>query len=393
MSRNWPDYEAELRRIIQENRAEEAARAEAERQKRMSRRLSASLTLQTKGRWFCEACNRWHPDPKEMGCPNEFERTVDYVERCLAHAYGQRNRYADAFIAELATDINRDAQYDDCGARIRGHYLNHPKLGPYLLADRACPRPRDDTDLTDEQKKLVRDHLPLASWAARKYAPTNGDLRDDLRTRAIEELFNLIHLWDPNRGVTFGAFAKPRLLGATRDYVRKRFRELAVEPEKIDYLGHRARKLPPKSKDDAPQSDRRSEMLFERGMRSDKIVAEPILGDKRFAGSNVTRPAQVPPRPREQVDDLTARYLAAGGTIKRRKPTMTEELEAAISRLNARQQAVYRGRVLIDPPVSRERLARELGIRDSTQISRIQRQAERKVAKALKPKVSPDDGI
>jgi DNA-directed RNA polymerase specialized sigma subunit len=384
--RKQPDMSMDWDWEIYERRIEE----DAGRQKRMSQRLSARLT---KGRRFCDTCNSWHP--KQQECSKRFEHIVDYIEWCLAHVYGQRDSYADAFIAELATDINRAAQYDDCGARIRETYLNHPKLGPYLLADRVCPPCRDDADLTDEQKTLVRDHLPLAAWAARKYAPTNAALRDELQTRAIEELLNLIHLWDPNRGVTFGAFARLRLLGAMRDCVYKRTRELAVEPEKIDYLGRGARKFPPKSKDDAPRSDRRSEMLFELGVRLDKIVAKPVLDDKGFAGfANIDSHApQAAPRPREQVDDLTARYLAAGGTIKSRKPTMTKELKGAISRLNARQRAVYESRVMTHPPVPRLRLAGELGTRDPTQISRIQRQAERKVAGVLRPKVSPEDGI
>jgi DNA-directed RNA polymerase specialized sigma subunit len=99
--------------------------------------------------------------------------------------------------------------------------------------------------------------------------------------------------------------------------------------------------------------------------------------------------AVLPANARKSISTLTARYLESGGNIKCRTPTLTEDLQRAIAKLNARQQAVYRGRVLTDPPVTRDRLARQLGIRDSTQISRIQRQAERKIAKILKRKVSP----
>ena len=115
MSKDWPDWVTTYERKIEE---------EARRKKRMSRRLSARLT---KDRWFCDACNCWHP--KKQECPKAIERMFDHIERSLAHAYGQRASYADAFIAELATDINHAARYDDCGARIREHFLKHPELG------------------------------------------------------------------------------------------------------------------------------------------------------------------------------------------------------------------------------------------------------------------------
>ncbi len=83
-----------------------------------------------------------------------------------------------------------------------------------------------------------------------------------------------------------------------------------------------------------------------------------------------------------------------GGIIRRHgEPCIPEYLKGPLAKLNARQRAVYRGTVLTDPPVSRFRLALELGIRDVTQISRIKRQAERKITKLLKRKVSPPDGI
>src|SRR5262249_54639751 len=45
-------------------------------------------------------------------------------------------------------------------------------------------------------------------------------------------------------------------------------------------------------------------------------------------------------------------------------------IEQLLPRLNRRQRAVYRGMVLSEPPLSRATLARQLGIKDETQISR-----------------------
>jgi hypothetical protein len=171
-----------------------------------------------------------------------------------------------------------------------------------------------------------------------------------------------------------------------RDYVRKRRREFAVEPEKIDCLGQRARKFPPKSKEDLPQSDSRSDSFFERGARLDKLVARTTPANELIARDRDAAKGDLPGlshRRREELTNLTDQFFANGGAIRtsRRGAPLTDALQRAIARLKPRQQAVYRARVLTDPPVPRDKLARQLGIRDPTQVSRILRQAERKVAR------------
>ena len=108
--------------------------------------------------------------------------------------------------------------------------------------------------------------------------------------------------------------------------------------------------------------------------------------DEQFAHDSAGGAAE---RRREELSNLTDRFFASGGIVKRRTPALTEDLQRALERLNPRQRTVYRARRLTDPPVPREKVARQLGIRDSTQISRIQRQAEQKIAKMLNAKVSP----
>ena len=83
-------------------------------------------------------------------------------------------------------------------------------------------------------------------------------------------------------------------------------------------------------------------------------------------------------------------YLENGGAVRhfRKQPAVNmADIGKLVLKLNDRQQVVYRGRVLTDPPLSRAELARTLGIADVTQISRIERQAQRKMAAWLK--VSP----
>jgi hypothetical protein len=188
-----------------------------------------------------------------------------------------------------------------------------------------------------------------------------------------------------------------------RERFLERFHEIAVgDPEKVYAAAlQRTRKLPSKPNEDGPRSNRHLDKLFDRIARpdpqpmprsgTDQRLDELFARDSAAAKSDL-RLRRAASQRQEELSKLTARYLESGGSIKRRTPrtpTLTEDLQRAIAKLNARQEAVYRGRVLTDPPVTRDRLARQLGIRDSTQISRIQRQAECKVAKILKPKVSP----
>ena len=66
-----------------------------------------------------------------------------------------------------------------------------------------------------------------------------------------------------------------------------------------------------------------------------------------------------------------------------------DALEEALAKLNPRQRTVYRGRVLQNPPLSRSALARELGITDLTQISRIEKQARAEDEKVSPPCTKP----
>ena len=377
----------ELDEALQNEADPKARESAAERQKRMARRLSANLT---KGRWFCEACNCWHEKPTRgrPACPNEVERefkdAIKLIEYRLAYTFGQPSHVADMILRDTALDL----ECGRWGAAVRDRYRNHPQLGEYttraveyLVAVAAKRKaPPHGVSLSEVQAKLVRDHLPLVRSLAWQFAPSNALLREDLETHGVEKLTGLVRRYDVARGATFGAFAKPWLLGAMRERFGERVREIGVDdPEKIDAaIAVRTRKLPPKPKEDRPMQRSRTDERLDGLFTHDSAAAK---GDLQLRGEANQR--------REELSNLTARYLAGGGAISRRTPALTEDLKGAIARLNPRQQMVYRSRVLTDPPVPRDKIARQLRIRDSTQISRIQRQAERKIAKMLKAKVSP----
>jgi len=360
----------ELDEALQNAAEPKAHESKAERQKRMARRLSASLT---KGQWFCEACDCWHEKPTRgrPACPNEHKRenedAINSVERRLAYAFGQRGQVADRELFDLALDL----ECGRWGSAVRDRYRNHPQLSEYttraaehfvaLAANGKAPP--HGVSLSEAQTKLVSDHLPLVTSLAWQFAPSNALLREDLETHGVERLTGLVRLYDAARG-------------AMRERFGERVREIGVDdPEKIDAaMAVRTRKLPAKPKEDRPMQRSRTDELFTH----DSAAAK---GDLQLRGEANRR--------REELSNLTARYLAGGGAIKRRTPVLTEDLKGAIARLNRRQELVYRSRVLTDPPVPRGKIARELGIKDSTQISRILRQAEEKIAKMLKAKVSP----
>jgi RNA polymerase sigma factor (sigma-70 family) len=308
-------------------------------------------------------------------CPNELERefkdAIKSIEHRLSYAFGQPSHVVDTILRHTALDL----ECGRWGTAVRDRYRNHPQLGEYttraaeFIVAQAAERkaPPHGVSLSETQAKLVSDHLPLVRKLARQFARSDA-LFDGLEAHGVEALTGLVRRYDAARGATFGAFAKPHLLGAMRDYIHHRPREIAVhDPEKIDAaIVVRTQKLPPKPKEDSSRTE-------------DRV-------DEQFAHDSAGGAAE---RRREKLSNLTDRFLASGGIVKRRTPALTEDLQRALERLNPRQRTVYRARRLTDPPVPREKVARQLGIRDSTQISRIQRQAEQKIAKMLNAKVSP----
>ena len=170
---------------------------------------------------------------------------------------------------------------------------------------------------------------------ARKIAPKDDDLYDRLTNIGMDALENSVRRWDRTRGFTLGAFAQQRIRGSMLNYLD---RDLNREPK--GRFGDEGKR-------------------WFRGM-----TRKPRLA------SRIAEWLAVTPEPKS--------YLIPG---KRSR----DALEVALAKLNPRQQAVYRGRVLQNPPLNREALARELGITDLTQISRIEKQARQKMKKCHPP--------
>jgi RNA polymerase sigma factor for flagellar operon FliA len=82
-----------------------------------------------------------------------------------------------------------------------------------------CHPDRSRAALTDEQRDLATRYMPIARMLARQAARKSGGF-DDLEAEAYAALVEAARSFDPDRGVNFAVFARPRILGALRDYRR-----------------------------------------------------------------------------------------------------------------------------------------------------------------------------
>lgn len=84
--------------------------------------------------------------------------------------------------------------------------------------DRCDPR-HANRPLTDEQRELVTRYMPMARAVARR-AGIKGVRYEELQAEAYSALVEAARTFDPDRGVSFAVHARPRVMGALRDYRR-----------------------------------------------------------------------------------------------------------------------------------------------------------------------------
>jgi RNA polymerase sigma factor (sigma-70 family) len=76
------------------------------------------------------------------------------------------------------------------------------------------------TGLTDEQRGLASRYLPMAESLAKAYRSQQRIEREELRSTAYMALVEAARTFDPARKVNFATFARHRIRGALRDYLR-----------------------------------------------------------------------------------------------------------------------------------------------------------------------------
>jgi len=300
----------------------------------------------------CVDCGGWHRRQRDGSVPPcsvaTKQRAVDQIERLLAQAFGHGAQ--NAILKRAAERINTWAEYASWGSALRETYSGDDHiLSRYIRADaeelrllraeglrlrRNVESPGiggHNWQLTDDEAALVVAHWPLVESEAQKIARKDTELHDRLTAIGRAELEKAVRRWDITREITFGAFVRKRIHGCMVNY--------------LDRVWNR---------DAEPQgfADANGKRWFKG------LTPVPRLAARLDA---MLRPA-APPESR-----LIPGKQSQG------------KIEAALAKLNPRQRAVYRGRVLTKPPVSRATLARQLDIADVTQISRIEKQARRKM--------------
>jgi RNA polymerase sigma factor (sigma-70 family) len=252
----------------------------------------------------------------------------------LARIFGQRRETAAKLSAEIAELIVGWAEhYPSWGRPIRDEYRHHPQLGEHIAALEDTPIPEGHNhQLPTDAGQLIAGQLELVRRLAIQRARGNDSLVDDLEEVGRRALEDAARRFDPTRGVPFGAFAR-QTVRWEMDRWLKRVRIPCVGGLGLDMALNGQRVA----------DDRRTSKAVKR---------------RRKEVQYITTAVQRPPR-----------LIAANRSA----------MEASLAKLNPKQRAVYRGRMLTDPPVTAQELAKRLRIKDVSQIWRILKQAELKM--------------
>jgi RNA polymerase sigma factor (sigma-70 family) len=81
-------------------------------------------------------------------------------------------------------------------------------------------RDRGRTPLTDEQRELAVNYLPMARQLAHRFSTTWPAHADELQSTAYMALVEAARTFDPARNVGFSTYARHRIRGALRDCQR-----------------------------------------------------------------------------------------------------------------------------------------------------------------------------
>jgi RNA polymerase sigma factor (sigma-70 family) len=319
----------------------------------------------------CADCGSFHPLPALQTakiCPRLPNaeariRAIGYIDGEIARARGQPPQASEAILEDIAAEI---VGWPERYREIVDEYRQHPLLEPYIRELEDVPLPDgDNVRPPPELGEMISNNLHLVESLAKRRArtvsnvtgwlATDDALYSDLEAVGMQALEEAAHRYDRTRGVPFEAFARIRVAGAMDNYL-KRERIPTIGGDGYDAALDGANLADDQRTSKAAKRHRSSTGAYKEKTPYISTSAQPV---HRPDGSPTTR------------------------LIRR---TINQDMEAALAKLNHRQQVVYRGRVLSDPPVARSVLAAQLGV-DERQIPRILQQAERKMRSFLK--VSP----
>jgi Sigma-70 region 2 len=330
-------------------------------------------------------------------------------EKLPTHSWSGACRDRGWAVASLAARIVHFAGSELWGPKLRDKYAEHPEIGPYIAhLEQPDEPPPDGVDvfkvcpaasygwfenrgpvsakpgighnqppegrLTREQAELVWKHDPKIKKEARKYACGNDIIRDELLSLGMERVIKLAAEFDPAKGVTFGKFLEKYLWGFMRDHAARMRKFISgVDENALDlaYFGGNGRKVT------KGLSERDSKKA--KWSKHDRRTGEFYKGER--VHSVLTREGR-----RQSLAGMKERWEASGGSVKVKEAPIkvTAELLAA-ARLNKRQELVLEEYEKGSPVAA---IARRIGnlegkTIDETQVSRIRRQADRKLKAAL----------
>jgi len=312
------------------------------------------------GEYHCLDCGGRHllPFPNSLLiCPvlpleEATTRSRGTVEKLLARTFGQPRETAAKWSSEIAELIVGWAEYHPSwGRRIRDEYRHHPRLGEYLAEDIPIPEghnqqlPADAGEMIAGQIKLVRwlalerTRRPVAKPEGGVSFEYNSVLFDDLEAVGLRALEDAARRFDPTRGVPFGAYARRMVKWDMERWLKRgRFPGMVTGPG------------------------------FDMA-----VNGQPIADDRRTS--------KAVKRHRSSTGGYkTQQYITkAVQRPLRLIPANRSAMEASLAKLNPKQRAVYRGRMITDPPVPASELAKRLRIKDVRQIWRILKQAKSKI--------------
>jgi hypothetical protein len=279
---------------------------------------------------------------------HELQRMLRGIEHCNAHrgdaltrirhlldaATGQTPQVAKGILREIATIDRQGAAPPGWRALVMRDYPNLDPLLDWIFRHDVDGNPlkqaQDDRNsgLTDEQRKLVTDHLPLVRKLAVRRASTINNLAggtvlddvvlDQLESIGLKVLEVHVRRWDSARGVTFGAFVQLRVAGAMNNFLSR---------ERIKTADSRA-EAREKWKSKANGARAESNRTSTGGKKVRSYAETPARHPDRLIRANPADPA----------------------------------MSEALAQLTPKQRTVYEGRMLADPQVSLGTLAAQLKV-------------------------------
>jgi RNA polymerase sigma factor (sigma-70 family) len=280
---------------------------------------------------------------------------------------------AKLYLREIVTLVEEGAAPPGWRDRVATEY---PQLVPLLdnvfqydvYGDLRKPaRSGHNRRLTQEQSKLIANHLPLVKKLAHQRASQGGRVLDDalldeLEGIGFQVLEDQICRWDSSRGVSFGAFVKERLAGAMHNHLSRN----RVKTESLD--------------DDAINKYRMSEQF---GLRAACSPDDPREKWKWEADRTRTKDNRTSTGGRKVKSYAESPARHPLRLIKKNSAARDAALVAALEQLTPNERVVFEGRLLANPQVSLGELAAKLDV-ERSRIVALEKSARRRMGELLK---------